>query len=172
MNVDDLASIDWATYETTAQWARLLNDLLALGAQANSADRRDRLADTLDAFTNKSNSVDMDAIKKLDAAAGKAARALRLQNMDDNVNQLAADNPPFQAALKDFNAVSAGLKKEASLLRAETFNAAIQTLTSTITSLNALSQAIDAGGDAKIIAATAQAVQSAQKLRALLEKPA
>ena len=172
MNFDDLASIDWTTFESTAQWARLLDDLLALAAQADSADRRDKLADGLDAFTNKSNSVDMDVIKKLDAAAGKAARALRLQNMGDNVNQLAADNPAFQAAVKDFNAVSAGLKKEASLLRAETLNAAIQTLTGTITSLNALSQVVNADDDAKIIAAAAQAVQSAQKLRALLEKPA
>lgn len=172
MNFDDLASIDWPAFETTAQWARLLNDLLALGAQANNADRRDRLADALDAFASKSNSIDMDIINKLDAAAGKAARALRLQNMVDNVNQLAADSPAFQAAVKEFNAVAAGLKKEASLLRAETFTAAIQTLTGTITSLNALSQAVDAGDDAKIIAAAAQAVQSAQKLRALLEKPA
>jgi len=172
VNFDDLASIDWTACENTAQWARLLNDLLALGAQADSTDRRDRLADGLDAFANKSNSVDMDIIKKLDAAAGKAARALRLQNMEDNVSQLAADTPAFQAAVKDFNAVSAGLKKEASLLRAETFSAAVQTLTGTITSLNALGQAVNAADDAKIVAAAAQAVQSVQKLRALLEKPA
>lgn len=170
MNLRDLAGIDWSAYETTTDWTRLLGDLLALVPLAASAAQRGELADRLDQFADHSSSDDLEAIKRLDRAARKAARALRLDDIAARVQDLQAASADYDDVAQAFGLASAALQKEASRLRAETAGAAVAALTQTIDSLKALQKA--SGDDARLAAAIAQAVASADQLRGLLVQPA
>ena len=172
MKFEDLGSIDWDAFASTADWAKLLNDLMDLAQIATGNAQRDELADRLDEFADHSSSEDLDVITKLDRIARKCARALRMESIGESIKELQAASADFRLAVKEFSAAAAELKKEASLLRAEKFNAAVSSLTDAIASLKALSQATAGDDDEKLAAAIAQAVSSAQKLRGLLERPA
>ena len=54
-------------------------------------------------------------------------------------------------AVKELASATVGLKKEASLLRAEKFAAAVTALTETSSSLKALSQVVGGDDDAKLL---------------------
>lgn len=170
MTFDDLSSIDWENVSTTAQWAKLLDALLALAPQAGSAAQRDRLADTLESFADHSSSPDFEIVLKLDRVARRAARALREANIDDALAALEAASAEFGAVTKEIGAVTASLQKEAAELRAERLRAAVTSLTDTIASLKAVSQSIGDADDPKLATALSQAVASAQKLRGLIER--
>jgi hypothetical protein len=172
MKLEELRAVDFDEPESTEDWVKLLNDLLGLAESAQAAGKGELLADALDEFADHSSSEDLATITKLDAAARRAARALRKADITARVNELAAASADFQAAVKEFDASTAGLKKEASKLRAERITAAVSSLTQTIGSLKNLSQAFESEDADKIAAAIKDAVQSAQKLRTLLEKPA
>jgi hypothetical protein len=172
MKLDDLSSIDWDERESTEDWVKTLNDLLGLVEAAQAADKRELLADTLDEFADHSTSDDLATITRLDAAARKAARALRKADIAARTSELAAASADFQAALKQLGVASAELQKEAAKLRAEKITSAISSLTDTIGSLKNLSQALTTEDGDKIAVAIKDAVQSAQRLRTLLEKPA
>lgn len=172
MNWSTLDAIDWDGLETTADWVKTLNDLRGLIDTADDKDKRDKLATQLDEFANHSVSDDLFAIIKLDASARKTARALRNSIITESIQELAEASAEYQAAVKEFTAATAGMKKEASLLRAEKFTAAVTALTETISSLKDVSQVISDGNDAKLTDAINEAVKSAQKLRGILEKSA
>ena len=172
MKLEDLSSIDFDELESTEDWVKMLSSLLGLVESAQAADKRELLADKLDEFADHSSSDDLATITKLDTAARKAARALRRNDIAARIAELQAASADFQAAVKEFDAATAGLKKEAAKLRAETITAAVSSLTQTIGSLKNLSQAFQSEDADKIAAAIKDAVQSAQKLRTLLEKPA
>lgn len=169
MNFDDLPSLDWESFSDTAQWAKLLDAMLALGSHAATAAQRAQLADSLDAFADHSSSADFDLILKLDRVARRAARALREANIDDALAVLEAATAEFRAITKEIGALTSSLKKEASVLRAERLRTAVTSLTDTVASLKAVSQSIGDGDDPKLILALSQAVASAQKLRGLIE---
>jgi hypothetical protein len=178
MRLEDLDSIEWDELESTEDWVKMLNDLLGLVDGAQTPTKRDALAAALDEFADRSTSEDLSTITKLDAAARKAARALRKTDIAASVNELAAASADFRAALKELGATTAELKKEAAKLRSEKITAAVSSLTETIGSLKNLSQVLEseaadriAAAD-KVAAAIKKAVQSAQKLRTLLERPA
>lgn len=171
MTFNDLASIAWEAPQSTADWTRLLNDLLGLTQAQASAAQRSELADCLDTFADRAHSDDLDLIIKLARSARRAARALRRQSIGDSLQELAAASADFDAAVVEFSAASAALKRETSLLRAEKLNAAVSSLTDTIGSLKTLSQFAASDGDEQLAAAIAQAMGSAQALRDLLEKP-
>ncbi len=172
MNWNSLDAIDWDDVETTADWIKILNDLRGLIDTADSGVKLKKLADKLDEFADHSVSEDLDTITKLDASARKAARALRMTDIAQRIQTLASASADYQAAVKEFSAASAGLKKEASLLRAEKFSASVTALTETISSLKNLSQVVSDEDDTKLVGAIDDAVKSAQKLRSILEKPA
>jgi hypothetical protein len=172
VNWAKLDSIDWDEFETTADWAKILNDLLGLVDTASDEGKRTKLATALDEFADHSVSDDLTTITKLDASARKAARALRITNMQERNAALAAASSDYQAAVKEFSAATAGLKKEASLLRLEKFTDSINALTGTITSLKTLAQVIEDEQNDKLKGAVDEAVKSAKKLRDILEKPA
>jgi hypothetical protein len=169
MKFEDLSSIDWAQFDTTADWVKVLNDLRGLIDQADSSDKRSKLADKLDEFADNSVSEDLVTITKLDAAARKAARALRDEDVRRRVQELAASSAEFQSAVKELAAATADLKKEASVLRLERFSTAAAALTSTISSLNNLTQVIDSRNENKLAGAIGEAIKSAQALRKILE---
>lgn len=169
MNWSTLDSIDWDSLETTADWVKILNDLRGLIDTADDKNKRNKLATKLDEFADHSTSEDLLTITKLDASARKSARALRNVNITESIQELAAASAEYQAAVKEFTAATAGLKKEASLLRAEKFTAAVTTLTETISSLNAVSQVISGDNDVELADAINEAVKSAQNLRGILE---
>jgi hypothetical protein len=172
MNFDDLPGIDWDAIDSTADWTRLLDDLLALARSAGTAEQREILADTFDAFADRSTSDDLALVTRLDGVARKSARALRKQDIAASVAALAAASSEFQTIAREFGAVSAALKQQASQLRAEKFTAAVTSLTQTIASLESLSQAVATDGDDALAAAIADALLGAQRLRALIDKPA
>ena len=171
MKFEDLATIDWDACESTADWTKLLNDLMGLAQAAAGSAQRDALADRLDEFADRSSSADLDVITRLDRVARRAARALRLQSIDASIGELEAASAEFRAVVKEFSAASIALQKEAALLRAQRLTEAVGSLTDTIASLKALSQTTAGEGDEKLVAAIAQAVSSAQLLRSLLERP-
>jgi len=172
MNWSTLDSIDWSSVQTTADWVKTLNDLQGLIDSADSSDKRSRLAAKLDEFADNSSSDDLATIIKLDAAARKAARALRNDNITQRIDALAAASAEYQAVVKEFSAASAALKKEASVLRAEKLTQAVSSLTDTISALKTLSNVIDTQDELQLAAAITQASQSAQKLRELIETAA
>lgn len=172
MKFDQLDALDFSDVEAIADWTKLLNDLLGLAQAGGTAAQLSLLADKLDEFADKSSSDDLDAITKLDRIARKSARAMRMQSATDRVNELKSTMSDFQDVVKELNIASAALRKEASTLRAERFTAAVTSLTDTISSLKKLAEAVTNEGDNDIAKALAQAMTSAQKLRALLERPA
>jgi hypothetical protein len=173
MNWSTLDSIDWDSVQTTADWVKTLNDLQGLISSADTPDKRSQLAGKLDEFADHSSSEDLATIIKLDAAARKAARALRNENIAQRISELSAASADYQAAVKEFSAASAILKKEASVLRAEKLTQALSSLTDTISALKTLSNVIGTKDDElQLATAITQASQSAQKLRALLEEAA
>jgi hypothetical protein len=172
MKFEDLGSIDWDAFESTADWTKLLNDLIDLAQTATGSTQRDEIANRLDEFADHSSSEDLDIITKLDRVARKCARALRMESIGESVKELQTASADFRVTVKELSAATATLKKEALLLRAEKFNAAVSSLTGAIASLKALSQATAGDDDEKLAVAIAQAVSSAQKLRGLLERPA
>jgi arginine/lysine/ornithine decarboxylase len=172
MNFSDCASIDWSAFRTTAEWTKLLNDLLGLTEIASAPEQRAILADRLDEFADHSSSDDLDVITKLDTVARRAARSLRKEDIARSIAELNAANSEFRAVAKEFSAASVALKKEASKLRAEVFDAAVTSLTETISSLKSLSQVVATDADGKLATAIAQAILSTQELRALIERPA
>lgn len=172
MNWDSLDSIDWDGVDTTEGWIKLLNDLRTLIDTADEKEKRSRLAEKLDEFADKSTSEDLMTITKLDASARKSARALRMTNITLRTQELAAASAEYKDAVKEFTAAATALKKEASLLRAEKFAAAVNALTETISSLNNLSNLVNSQDEAQLVEAINTAVKSAQKLRGILEAPA
>jgi len=171
MTLNELAQIEWDSFETTADWTKLLNELLGLIDIANAAERRGELADALDSFADHSTSDDLDVITRLNQVARKTARALRKADIATSIGELQSTSAEFQAIVKEFSVASAALRKEASALRAEKFTAAVSSLTETISSLKLLSQAVASEDQESLAPAIAQAVASAQALRELLEKP-
>jgi len=99
MNWSTLDSIDWSSVQTTADWVKTLNDLQGLIDSADSSDKRSRLAAKLDEFADNSSSDDLATIIKLDAAARKAARALRNDNITQRIDALAAASAEYQASI-------------------------------------------------------------------------
>lgn len=172
MNWDDLNSINWGELESTADWVKTLNDLLELANTANTKGKRGQMADALDEFADNSSSDDLTAITKLDAAARKAARALRSDNIAQGVQELAAASADYRTAVKELDAATASLKKEAGALRAEKLTAAVSSLSDTILSLKNLSQAVKDENNGKLIDAINQSIDNAQKLRGILEATA
>jgi len=170
VSFDDLASLDWDSFSTTAQWAKLLDALLALAPQARSSAQRGQLADALDAFADHSQSTDFELILKLDRVARRAARALREASIDAALAELEAASGEFKVIAKEIGAVTVSLQKEAALLRADRLRTAVTSLTDTIAALKAVSQSVGDSDDAKLTAALSQAVASAQKLRGLIEQ--
>ena len=130
------------------------------------------MADKLDEFADNSSSDDLTTITKLDAAARKAARALRNQNIEQGLQELAAASADYRAAVKELDAATAILKNEAERLRAEKITAALSSLSDTIVSLKNLSRAVEDGNDEKLIDAINKSIASAQKLRGILESTA
>lgn len=169
MRVSELDSIDWSTFETTADWIKLLNDLLGLIASAGSAESA-QLADKLDEFADHSTSEDLATITKLDASARKAARALRDKDVTQRIQELSAASADFQSAVKSLSAATATLQKEAAVLRLEKIDAAATSLTSTISSLKSLALAIDSQDEKALMDTIMQTIKSAQSLREILEK--
>lgn len=172
MNWDNLNSIYWDNLESTADWVKTLNDLLELANGADSPEQRRQMADKLDEFADNSSSDDLTTITKLDAAARKAARALRNQNIEQRIQELAAASGDYRTAVKELDAATASLKKEAGALRAEKVIAAVSSLSDTILSLKNLSQVVKDGDDGKLADAIKQSIESAQKLRGILEAAA
>jgi len=171
MNFDQLDALDFEGVDSTADWVKLLNDLLGLAQAGGTTAQLGLLADRLDDFADKSSSEDLDAITKLDRIARKTARAIRLEHAQELVKSLQSASSEFQALTKELKVASETLRKEASLLRAEKFTAAVTSLTDTISSLKDLSKAVASDDETDLAKAITQAVASAQKLRALLEKP-
>lgn len=169
MNWSDLNTIIWDELESTADWVKTLNDLLELAKTADSQGKRDQMADKLDEFADHSSSDDLTTITKLDAAARKAARALRNQNIEQCIQNLAAASADYRTAVKELDAATDILKKEAVVLRAEKITVAVSSLNDTILSLINLSQAFKDGNNGKLIDAINQSIESAQKLRGILE---
>lgn len=171
MNWSTLDTIDWDSLESTTDWVKTLNDLLGLIDTADDKNKRSKLATKLDEFADNSKSEDLVTITKLDASARKSARALRNTNITERIQELTAASAEYQSTIKEFAAATAGLKKEASLLRAEKFTASVTALTETIASLKTLSQVISGENDTKLANAINETVKSAQKLRGILETP-
>lgn len=169
MTFSELDSIDWDTFETTADWIKLLNDLLGLTDIVEPA-KQAQLADKLDEFADHSTSEDLATITKLDGSARKAARALRDKDVTRRIQALSAASTDFQTAVKDFSVATTTLKKEAAVLRLEKINVAATSLTSTISSLKNLALAIDSQDDKRLTDAINQTIKSAQSLREILEK--
>ena len=169
MNWDTLDAIDWDAFEATEDWIKALNDLRGLIDSADTSQKRDLLAGKLDEFADHSRSEDLATIVKLDSSARRTARALRRASIDQSIAELAAASAEFQTAVKEFTAASETLKKEASFLRMEKFTQAVSSLTETISAVKSLTQVVKAEDDPKLAAAITRAVESAQKLRALLE---
>lgn len=176
MNFDDLPIQAWDDFKTTEQWVSLLRELRAMVQGADTQQKREILADTLDAFADHSSSDDLSLITKLDDSARSSAQALRLTNIQERMNELAAASAIFTQATQEFSAASASLKKEASKLRFEKTTAAVTSLTSTVTTLRDLVRQLSAPAspeaDADLVAAINRFVGSAQDLRSRLEAPA
>lgn len=169
MNWDDLNSMDWSALNSTADWVKALNDLLELAKTANSPERRGLMADKLDEFADNSSSDDLATITKLDAAARKAARALRNQNIEQGIQELAAASADYRSAVKELDAATAVLKKESEGLRAEKLSTAVSSLSNAILSLKSLSKTIKDESDNSLTDAISQSIDNAQKLRSILE---
>ncbi len=172
MTWDEIAGIVWPEGEPTAVWAATLSALLELAKSANTAEKRNLLADALDSFADNSSADDLTTIAKLDLAARKCARSLRGINIVDAVEALKASSAVYQTAVKELDVAVAGLKKEAKALRAEKFNAAVVSLTDAIAALKNLGSAVKAQDAAKLKDGISSALISAQKLRDILEAPA
>ena len=93
-----------------------------------------RLAAKLDEFADKYSGDELSLTTKLDSAA----RALRNENIDQGIKDLALATSDYRAAVKELDVVTASLKKEASVLRAESFTSAVSSLSETILSLKNL----------------------------------
>ena len=172
MTWDELAGIVWPEGEPTAVWAATLSALLELAKSAETSGKRNLLADTLDRFADNSSADDLTTIAKLDATARKCGRGLRGIDIGDAIAALKASSAVYQTAVKELDVAMAGLKKEAKVLRAEKFNAAVVSLTDTITALKNLGGAVKAQDAVKLKDGISSALASAQKLREILEAPA
>ena len=170
MKIENLSNIDWDAPRDTASWTKLLNELLILAQGEQGTGERGRIADALDQFADHSTAPELDAIGKLDAAARKAARALRIAGIEASIAALRQANSEFQAAAKEIAATQQALDKEASKLRLEAFTGAVTSLTDTIASLKKLSRLVASEDPADVGPALEAVVSNAQKLRALLEK--
>lgn len=168
INWDNLASINWSRYSSNEEWGALLDNLLKLGQSAGDGAQRSQLADQLDAFATQSDGPDLTTISKLAKAASSAARGLRLDDMAARVAALQEANAIYQDAAQVFATAAVGMQKEASLLRAEKVTASITALTHSITSLSALAQAVKNENNEALANAIAEAMASAEKLRAIL----
>ena len=171
MTLDDIRRIDWDGFGSTAEWTRLLDDLLGLAAAATADGRRAELADALDAYADHSTSDDLDVITRLDRVARKAARSLRSDDIAASIGELQGASTEFTAIATEFGITAAGLHEQASALRGARVAAALASLTDTITSLQSLAGTADIAGREVLDAAIADAVASAQTLRELLDKP-
>ena len=172
MTWDEVPTLVWPEGEPTAAWAATLSALMELAKTADSGDKRNLLADALDSFADNSTAEDLTTIGKLDSTARKCARGLRAITIADAIEALKASSAVYQTAVKELDVAMAGLKKEAKALRAEKFNAAVVSLTDTITALKNLGGAVKAQDAAKLKAGISSALTSAQKLRDILEAPA
>ena len=172
MKWEDLGAIEWSVPESTADWVKLLNELLELSKSADTSQKSSNLADALDSYADNSSSDDLSTITKLDASARKAARALRLADINQRIKDLEAASADYRATVKELDAATASLKKETRLLRAEKVTAAVGALTDTVLALNQLSQTLTEEESTKLRDAIQQTVKTAQKLRTILEAPA
>lgn len=172
MTWDDIATIVWPEGQPTAVWSATLSELLELAKSADTAEKRNVLADALDSFADNSSTEDLTTISKLDLAARKCARGLRSIDIENAVEALKAVSILYQTAVKELDAAVAGLKKEAKVLRAEKVSAAVVSLTETITALKNLGGAVKAQDSAGLKDGINSAMTSARKLRQILEATA
>jgi uncharacterized coiled-coil protein SlyX len=172
MKWEDVGAIDWSVPESTADWVKLLNELLELRQSADTDQKSSQLADALDSYADHSSSDDLSTITKLDASARKAARALRVADVNRRIKELEAACADYRTTIKELDAATASLKKETRLLRAEKVTAAVGALTNTVLALNQLSQTLTEQDGTKLQDAIQQVIKSAQKLRTVLEAPA
>ena len=124
-----------------------------------------RLAAKLDEFADKYSGDELSLTTKLDSAA----RALRNENIDQGIKDLALATSDYRAAVKELDVVTASLKKEASVLRAESFTSAVSSLSETILSLKNLSQTLKDGDTKDLAAAITESIENVQQLRNKLE---
>ena len=118
-----------------------------------------RLAAKLDEFADKYSGDELSLTTKLDSAA----RALRNENIDQGIKDLALATSDYRAAVKELDVVAASLKKEASVLRAESFTSAVSSLSETILSLKNLSQTLKDGDTKDLAAAITESIENVQQ---------
>jgi hypothetical protein len=175
MKWEELDRIDLNAPKSTAGWAKALGLLRSLAVEEITPEQRDALADRLDEFADNSFSIgDSEVIERLDRSARKMAQALRLDEITQRIDALAAATADFKAAAKKFESASALLNKQAAELRADKVLGAIQAVDATLASLRALAKAMAVdtpAEDVKVaIDQAAKSVQSLQVLQGMLGK--
>ncbi|MDO8653502.1 MAG: hypothetical protein Q7R66_15065 [Undibacterium sp.] len=169
INWNAMEAFSWDDLASSEEWVKHLNAFLDRAKIETDPKKRDRIAAKLDEFADKYSGDELSLTTKLDSAARKAARALRNENIDQGIKDLALATSDYRAAVKELDVVAASLKKEASVLRAESFTSAVSCLSETILSLKNLSQTLKDGDTKDLAAAITESIENVQQLRNKLE---
>ena len=171
MNIDDLDSIDW-NRTGLAGWKPLLDDLMALAAQAARLDaaQQSALADALDRFaTDAFDPKEADAISQLSRSARSMARTVRDGSNAKLAAQLAQGAAAYAVMAQQMQAQNATLKQQAKVLKLEQLTAATNALNQAVAALDKLKDTIKGGSDANLAATVASAIDTIKKLRDTLD---
>lgn len=163
---------EWDDIEGHEQWAAKLEELLKEAeAAARETDDRKRLevSRRLTDFIMHSWPNDK-TVKALDEIAKRAAQDVLLQVIGDRLREIAGRTAELRQLAKEFQERAEAASAKASEIRLEKAHRVAQTLTESVHALKDFRTALDEGSNADLVRNVERAVETIQKLRALVER--
>ncbi len=165
-------SDEWEDIEGHEQWQAKLEELLG---EAESAAREDGDANRL-AVSRRLTDFIMNswpndkAIKAMDEIAKRTAQDLLLQTIHERVREIAGRTAELRQLGKEFQDLADAASTSASAIRLEKAHRVAKTLTDSVHLLKDLRASLDSGSDASLIRNVDKAMDTIQKLRAMVER--
>jgi signal transduction histidine kinase len=165
-------SDEWDGIEGWEQWQAKLDDLLKQAdAAARGADDEARFAvsSRLTDFIMHSRPND-EPIKAMDEIAKRAAQDLLLQTVQERVREIAGRTAELRQLAKGFRDLAETASSAASEIRLQKAHRLTRALTDSVHLLKDFATSLDTSSDAELIRSLQKAMDTIQKLRAVVER--
>jgi hypothetical protein len=163
---------EWDNITGFQQWSDKLDELLgAAEALASDSGTAARLAASRRFRDFIDNSWPNDeAIKALDEIAARAAQDLMLDTVDARLREIAGRTAELRQITKQFRDQAAAVGARATEIRLQKAHRVAQSLTESVHLLKDLRSELSEADDGDLVKNVGRAVETIQKLRALIER--
>lgn len=163
---------EWDNIEGFQQWSDKLGELLGEAREAArnpDSDARFAMSDRLTEFILNSRPNDQ-AIKALDNLAARTSQDLMLGTIDERLREIVGRTAEWLQITKQFSDQAAAAGEKAAAIRLEKAHRVAQSLTESVHLLQDLRSSLSDADDPEFARHVSKAVETLQKLRALIER--